>query len=84
MCEIITWLQLGFHSKPVGLLNIAGFYDPFLEFLARMREHKFLRSQHQSQLLVETHMEPLLERMLSFRHDASDKWIDRLRAGNLD
>jgi uncharacterized protein (TIGR00730 family) len=83
LCEISTWLQLGIHTKPVGLLNTAGFYDSFLAFLKRMREDRFLRPQHQAQLLMETSMERLLDRMLAFRCDPSDTWIDRLRAGDL-
>lgn len=83
LCEIITWLQLGIHDKPVGLLNTAGFYDPFLAFVAHMRDQKFLRPQHQAQMLVETSIETVLDRMSAFRCETSDKWIDRLRAGDL-
>ena len=32
LMEMVTWQQLGFHRKPVGLLNIEGFYDPLLQF----------------------------------------------------
>src|SRR6266545_5407107 len=44
--EIFTWLQLGLHLKPVGLLNTCGFYDLLLRFLAHMRDEKFLSSKH--------------------------------------
>ena len=44
--EAFTWLQLGLHHKPVGLLNVAGFYDRLLEFLAHMRGQRFLKPQH--------------------------------------
>ena len=41
--EAFTWLQLGLHHKPVGLLNVAGFYDPLIGFLAHMRSQRFLK-----------------------------------------
>jgi hypothetical protein len=75
--EVFTWLQLGLHHKPVGLLNVAGFYDPLLEFLAHMRNQRFLKPQHFETLLVEDTVEPLLDRLARFNHQPVSKWIDR-------
>ena len=75
--EVFTWLQLGLHHKPVGLLNVAGFYDPLLEFLAHMRNQRFLKPQHFETLLVEDTVEPLLDRLARFNHQPVGKWIDR-------
>ena len=61
MAEIFTWLQLGLHLKPVGLLNTGGFYEPLLLFFARMRDERFLSAEHHDRLTVATEAEPLLD-----------------------
>lgn len=66
--EIFTWLQLGLHLKPVGLLNAEGFYEPLLEFLARMRDHRFLSSEHHDRLTVAREVDPLLDALAAARH----------------
>ncbi|MDZ4286989.1 MAG: TIGR00730 family Rossman fold protein, partial [Prosthecobacter sp.] len=43
--ESLTWLQLGFHGKPIGLLNVAGFFDGLLGFITGAREAGFLRAE---------------------------------------
>ena len=79
--EAFTWLQLGLHHKPVGLLNVAGYYDALLEFLAHMRGQRFLKAQHFDTLLVEQTIEELLDRLARFNHRPVGKWMDRqLRA----
>ena len=75
--EAFTWLQLGLHDKPVGLLNVAGYYDALLEFLAHMRGQRFLKPHHLETLLVGEEIEDLLDRCASFKHRPEDKWIDR-------
>jgi uncharacterized protein (TIGR00730 family) len=75
--ETFTWLQLGFHSKPVGLLNRDGFYDYLLVFLRHAAEERFIRMEHLDSLLIETDAVALLERMATFRAPRLGKWIDR-------
>jgi uncharacterized protein (TIGR00730 family) len=75
--EAFTWLQLGLHHKPVGLLNVAGFYDRLMEFLAHMKEERFLKPQHFEALLVEDDVEPLLDRFARFNYQPDRKWMDR-------
>jgi uncharacterized protein (TIGR00730 family) len=72
--ETFTWLQLGFHSKPVGLLNVSGFYDPMLTFLRNACTERFIRDEHLESLLVETDAAVLLERMRRFRATPIGKW----------
>ena len=72
--ETFTWLQLGFHEKPVGLLNVAGFYDHLLTFLAHATDEGFLRPAHLESLLVETKCDALLDRMARFRAPVLGKW----------
>jgi len=66
--EIFTWLQLGLHLKPVGLLNACGYYDLLLQFLAHMRDEQFLTPEHHSMLAVSTDAESLLDRLSATNH----------------
>lgn len=75
--EVFTWLQLGLHLKPVGLLNVAGFYDPLLRTLDHMREEQFLLPAHQAMLTVERDPEALLNRLMATRHTSIPKPIHR-------
>jgi uncharacterized protein (TIGR00730 family) len=61
--EAMSWAQLGYHQLPVGLLNVAGFYDGLIDFVAKMGEVGFLRPQHQGILIVDTALDALLDRM---------------------
>jgi uncharacterized protein (TIGR00730 family) len=61
--EALSWAQLGYHAKPVGLLNAYGFYDGLVEFYRRMGESGFIRAEHREILLVESELGALLERM---------------------
>lgn len=72
--EVLTWLQLGLHHKPVGLLNTAGFYAPLLEFLRHMQAERFLKKEHLEMLLVEDEVEPLLDRLTHFKASNASKW----------
>jgi uncharacterized protein (TIGR00730 family) len=73
--EIFTWLQLGLHLKPVGLLNAFGFYDPLLLFLDHMRDQGFLSSAHRSMLTVEADPSSLLDQITTIRHSAVPKAV---------
>ena len=75
--EAFTWLQLGLHHKPVGLLNVAGYYNALLDFLAHMRGQRFLKAEHLDTLLVEESVERLLDRFARFHHQPLGKWMDR-------
>jgi len=66
--EVFTWLQLGLHLKPVGLLNVCGFYDLLLQFLAHMRDEQFLTLKHYSMLTVSTDVECLLDDLTAAKH----------------
>jgi len=49
--EVLTWLQLGLHSHPVGILNVNGFYDLLLQQMDLMVEQKFLKPANRSLVL---------------------------------
>ena len=61
--EAVSWAQLGYHAKPVGLLNAFGFYDHLLAFNAAMIETGFIRAAHAGIIVHDVELEPLLERM---------------------
>ena len=75
--ETVTWLQLGFHKKPCGVLNVCGFYDGLLRFLDYIVEQRFLKLIHREMILADTDPERLLDKMDSYEHVAVDKWMDR-------
>mgnify|MGYP000167917243 FL=1 len=61
--EMLTWSQLGIHTKPVGALNVNGFYDGLVSFIAHQRAHGFVRPQHAQLLMVEDQPDALIARM---------------------
>ncbi len=75
--EILTWAQLGFHNKPVGLLNIDGYYDHLIQFLDHAVEQGLLRQQHRDLLRVQQDPETLLDNFLSEPAPLLDIWIER-------
>ncbi len=74
--EIWTWAQLGMHDKPCGLLNVAGYFDPLLEFLDRAVTEKFVREVHRRMVIVESDAEELLARFEAYEPPRVVKWIN--------
>jgi uncharacterized protein (TIGR00730 family) len=66
--EIWTWAQLGRHKKPVGLLNINGYFDGLLEFLDNMTDEGFLMGKHRKMLLEASRIEDLIDGFESFTY----------------
>lgn len=64
--EAISWSQLGYHSKPVGVLNIAGFYDQLVAFNRHMIGVGFVRPQHAGIMLVDETLDGLLDKMATY------------------
>ena len=64
--EAVSWAQLGYHSKPVGLLNAFGFYDGLLEFRDRMAEIGFVRAMHRGIIIDAPDLDNLLQKMESY------------------
>lgn len=75
--ELFTWSQLGLHRMPIGLLDVADYWQPLLAFLDHAVQERFLRAEHRDTLLVDTSAESLLDRLAGYRHQAADKWLDR-------
>jgi uncharacterized protein (TIGR00730 family) len=62
--EMLTWAQLGIHAKPVGVLNVAGYYDALVAFIGHANGHGFVRDAHAALMMVETTPQALIERLL--------------------
>ena len=75
--EIWTWGQLGIHAKPLGLLNIAGFYDPLAIFLDQTVEAGFLKQSHRAMAMTDTEPATLLDRMEAYVPAATYKWVEK-------
>ncbi|MCP3763346.1 TIGR00730 family Rossman fold protein [Domibacillus sp. A3M-37] len=59
--EVFTWAQIGLHQKPIGLLNVARYFDPLVSFFDHMTDERFLQEQYRTMLLVDKSPERLLE-----------------------
>ena len=81
--EVLTWNQLGIIQKPIGLLNVNGYYNPLLEMLDKAVEEKFLRPEHRAALLVDEDVDQLWEKLNSYRPVTAQKWIEGLKAGEI-
>ncbi len=79
--ELFTWSQLGLHHMPMGLLDVAGYWQPLLAFLDHAVSERFLRAEHRDTLLVDTDAAALLDRFAAYTHTAADKWLDRAPRG---
>ncbi|MFT4033088.1 MAG: TIGR00730 family Rossman fold protein [Siphonobacter sp.] len=75
--EILTWKQLNIHQKPVGILNIDGFYDPLLLMLDQMVSKGFLKPANRDMLLVSDSIEQLMALMQTHQPVFTEKWVDR-------
>jgi uncharacterized protein (TIGR00730 family) len=75
--EVWTWRQLGYHDKPVGLLNLNGYYDGLLSFLSSVVSHRFMVDAQMALIDVDTQAQPLLQKLvqsagLHYRLNAQD------------
>jgi uncharacterized protein (TIGR00730 family) len=75
--EFLTWAQLGLHTKPAGLLDVAGYWTQLLGFIDHMVDERFLRAEQRDALLVAQAPGALIERMLAYEPVVLDKWLDR-------
>jgi uncharacterized protein (TIGR00730 family) len=73
--EILTWGQLSFHHKPVGVLNVNGYYDGLLSFLDHAHAESFIRPQHRNMLMAHTDAGKLLAAFKEYEAPAVVKWV---------
>ena len=73
---MLTWTQLGLHSKPCGILNVEGYYDPLLALFDRAVAEQFVKPAHRRMVIADRCPESLVARLLEYEPPAVDKWID--------
>jgi uncharacterized protein (TIGR00730 family) len=73
--EAWTLNQLGELDKPVGLYNVGGFHDPFMGFIDRMIEEKFLPAEHRKGIVVEAEPDALIDALAAFEKPVVPKWL---------
>jgi uncharacterized protein (TIGR00730 family) len=75
--EALTWAQLGLHQKPIGLLEVDGFFGPLVAYLDRAVAEGFVRPEHRAALVVEPDPDLLLGRFATYRAPEVGKWLGR-------
>ncbi|MCE9538516.1 MAG: TIGR00730 family Rossman fold protein [Bacteroidetes bacterium] len=73
--EMLTWAQLGLHKKPIGLLNVNGFYDALIVLIQTMVDKGFLKQINQQMLLESDNIDDLLMKMKKYVAPTVGKWI---------
>ncbi len=77
MFETITWAQLGIHAKPIGILNVAGYFDGLLSFLDRSFEDGFIREKYRELYHVADTPDELLDRVRNHHPPAVERWLPK-------
>jgi uncharacterized protein (TIGR00730 family) len=71
--EVLTWTQLGIHTKPCGFLNVRNYFNHLINFLDHMRDQNFISEKHRSMIIIEENPEELLTKIKSYKHQDMDK-----------
>lgn len=75
--EVVTWTQLGVHTKPCGVLNVRGFFDPLVALFETATQERFVRNEHRDMVIIESDAATMLDRLSSWTPVTIDKWLDR-------
>jgi len=75
LLEMITWAQLGIHQKPVGILNVSGYYDPLIQLFERAIEEDFIRPSNRQLFLVDQEPNRLIQTLLTHKLPEVKRWI---------
>jgi uncharacterized protein (TIGR00730 family) len=78
--EMLTWAQLGLHQKPIGILNVNGFYNELLALVDTMVKKGFLKVVNRNMLLTSENIDDLLNQMESYEAPGVSKWISKEEA----
>ncbi len=75
--EVVSWGQIGIHSKPLGLLNVAGFYTPLVEMVKHAVDTGFIPAAHAELVICESDIDHLLTRLSEYKPPAGvNKWVE--------
>jgi uncharacterized protein (TIGR00730 family) len=76
--EILTWAQIGLHSKPIGLLNLAGYFGPLIRLVEHAVQEGFMYPEHLALFNVSPEPEELLDKLSAYRPpEGLDRWVKR-------
>jgi uncharacterized protein (TIGR00730 family) len=75
LIETLSWSQLGLHRKPMGLLDVRGYWDPLVRLLDHATQQSFIRDDHRSLLLSAEDPDALLDAMLAWRPPPGNGWL---------
>ena len=75
--EMLTWGQLGLHKKPIGILNINGFYNNLITFLDHMVTMGLLKERNRKMVLISENIDELLTKMKTYQPPTTGKWITK-------
>ena len=76
--EVLTWAQIGLHTKPIGLLNVNGFFDTLLKFLDEVQEKGFTYKRHNNLFSAVSEPKELINVMKNYQSpEGLEKWVDR-------
>ena len=75
--EMLTWAQLGLHKKPIGLLNVNGYYDLLIQFVENMENKGLLKKVNQDMIIISDNAQDLLHKMENYIAPEVTKWITR-------
>jgi len=75
--EMLTWSQIGYSSKPCGILNVNGYYDDLIKFFDRSVEMRFVKQVHRNAIIIETDPGMILDKFENYKPVIVDKWIDK-------
>lgn len=74
--EVYTSAQLGYHHKPLAILNVAGYYDTLIDFLVHAVNQAFMKPRFNDMLIIEQDPEALLQSMFTYQAPNIAKWQD--------
>ncbi|MDA3814366.1 MAG: TIGR00730 family Rossman fold protein [Candidatus Cloacimonetes bacterium] len=77
LLEMITWSQIGYSSKPCGILNVNGYYDELLMFFDKSVEMRFVKPEHRNAIIVDIDPKKILDKFEKYKPVKIDKWIDK-------
>jgi uncharacterized protein (TIGR00730 family) len=76
--EILTWAQIGMHRKPVGILNVQGYYDPLLTMIERARQQGFIYAEHRELIVCRSTPAALLDGLAGYAPPSGlERWVTR-------
>ena len=79
LIEVLTYNQLRISDKPVGILNVDGYFDKLLQFFDHAVDSGFVRKEHRNNLIVSSNIEELVEKMNAYKPVVMGKWIEDIK-----